>query len=709
MFNKSFGALILCFVIFFSSNIIQAHNDAIHTSFNTTPLGGWRNDGNTIIYTVNSSTKSYTNYVSQTCYQWDWETWVQTPYECGWNVTTYYIQNPYCPSWQELTDNVKNRSGLPRDGTLVCMTKDYQSPSITVNMNGYLNDTWTNQDVVNVNVSAVDDILWLKKTWYIINGVKTDNAWASFSLSFSEEWVYNIIVWAEDNSTSIALDGNSSPVWNIGEFPYVVKIDRHSPIITSPGIPTNTWIKEKPITSLMVVKDNYKWENIELRAFDCPKPINAIWVSPVSAEGKVNGSCTKTISNDCIPDSSFTPNASQCGWVCNNGYTKWPDNLCHINSTELSCDPNLLPKNSYNLDKTDVLVLESTGSVSYWTLPTGIWIDGKFTSNYNFGLNSYTPTVDQCAADCGWGYHQQDVTCISNVKLRCCTQPPLSASVIGTRVDCTLPENQTNVQCIISPLCGWEKEVLWEWNKTTQEWDYTTTNDGTRAWEDWFAAHCWQTFFSYSNWYTCNSRYYLISYDTGKAKSCEPVPIGEWSGQENGKHLCTNKPSKSTYTSNGSNNNCAYVCNANYSGSNCTANTQSVNCSPKPGNSVWNNVSSITQTWNGSTWMPSNTSIYSTQGSNSECRFECAAHYTWNSGSNVCTVDNYTVDFDSNGWTNIMSATVNYNTTITTPSDPTRSWKTFVGWWDNSGFNWSKWNFSNDRVTNDMTLYAKWN
>jgi hypothetical protein len=49
----------------------------------------------------------------------------------------------------------------------------------------------------------------------------------------------------------------------------------------------------------------------------------------------------------------------------------------------------------------------------------------------------------------------------------------------------------------------------------------------------------------------------------------------------------------------------------------------------------WNNVSQITQTWNGSTWAPSTAGTYNTSSSSSECRFKCKTNYERKSNSCV--------------------------------------------------------------------------
>ena len=59
--------------------------------------------------------------------------------------------------------------------------------------------------------------------------------------------------------------------------------------------------------------------------------------------------------------------------------------------------------------------------------------------------------------------------------------------------------------------------------------------------------------------------------------------------------------------------------------------TRTQNCSAKPANTVWNTVSEIIQTWNGSSWSPSTTSSYNETASNQYCRYKCAYNdYEWN-------------------------------------------------------------------------------
>ncbi|MFF3021304.1 InlB B-repeat-containing protein [Gottfriedia sp. NPDC057948] len=70
------------------------------------------------------------------------------------------------------------------------------------------------------------------------------------------------------------------------------------------------------------------------------------------------------------------------------------------------------------------------------------------------------------------------------------------------------------------------------------------------------------------------------------------------------------------------------------------------------------------------------------------------------------SINSYTVHFDSNGGSQVADKATDYNTGITAPTT-TRTGYTFVGWYKDA-LNTIPWNFATDKVTNDTTLYAKW-
>ena len=67
----------------------------------------------------------------------------------------------------------------------------------------------------------------------------------------------------------------------------------------------------------------------------------------------------------------------------------------------------------------------------------------------------------------------------------------------------------------------------------------------------------------------------------------------------------------------------------------------------------------------------------------------------------------YIVTFDSKGGSAVESQTVKRGGKIVEPKDPTRSEHAFDAWYKETALT-NKWNFANDIVTADITLYAKW-
>ena len=72
------------------------------------------------------------------------------------------------------------------------------------------------------------------------------------------------------------------------------------------------------------------------------------------------------------------------------------------------------------------------------------------------------------------------------------------------------------------------------------------------------------------------------------------------------------------------------------------------------------------------------------------------------------TINSYDVNFESNGGSAVTKQTLNYNSTVTQPTAPTKVGYTFAGWFKETALT-NAWNFSTDKVpANNITLYAKW-
>jgi uncharacterized protein (TIGR02145 family)/uncharacterized repeat protein (TIGR02543 family) len=67
----------------------------------------------------------------------------------------------------------------------------------------------------------------------------------------------------------------------------------------------------------------------------------------------------------------------------------------------------------------------------------------------------------------------------------------------------------------------------------------------------------------------------------------------------------------------------------------------------------------------------------------------------------------YTVTFDSRGGGAAASQIVNYGSPATSPTNPTKMGYTFTDWYRDSVYK-TRWTFATDKVTDNVTLYAKW-
>ena len=104
----------------------------------------------------------------------------------------------------------------------------------------------------------------------------------------------------------------------------------------------------------------------------------------------------------------------------------------------------------------------------------------------------------------------------------------------------------------------------------------------------------------------------------------------------------------------------------------CVADTRVVDCDPRPEHSLWNQVHFITQTWNGREWLPKTEPEYSIILSNNECRYICEANYyplngqcigdpCWELHPNVCEgVNHYN---DSEGCSQAYNEFIPYSCT----------------------------------------------
>lgn len=89
----------------------------------------------------------------------------------------------------------------------------------------------------------------------------------------------------------------------------------------------------------------------------------------------------------------------------------------------------------------------------------------------------------------------------------------------------------------------------------------------------------------------------------------------------------------------------------------------------------------------------------------------------WNFATDVVTsnislygkwkINQYTITYNSNGGSAVPSVVAYYNSSLVLPSTPNRSGYVFAGWFRGADL-LVPWNFARDRVSSDMTLFARW-
>ena len=72
----------------------------------------------------------------------------------------------------------------------------------------------------------------------------------------------------------------------------------------------------------------------------------------------------------------------------------------------------------------------------------------------------------------------------------------------------------------------------------------------------------------------------------------------------------------------------------------------------------------------------------------------------------ACKDETYKVTFDSKGGTAVAAVEVKKDDLVPEPTAPTKDGFEFKGWYKDENYT-SAWEFSEDKVTEDITLYAK--
>lgn len=142
---------------------------------------------------------------------------------------------------------------------------------------------------------------------------------------------------------------------------------------------------------------------------------------------------------------------------------------------------------------------------------------------------------------------------------------------------------------------------------------------------------------------------------------------------------------------------CTFTCNANYTydtwTNTCVANTKTTSCTWLPTNAVWNTVSSITQTWDWTNWLPLENWTYNTATSTANCNYKCGTNYhtedSWVScisNTKSCSITNWTWQqtWNWNSWWSCSVVSCNSwyysNWNSCELSSCTFNWNTITNW-----------------------------
>ncbi len=296
------------------------------------------------------------------------------------------------------------------------------------------------------------------------------------------------------------------------------------------------------------------------------------------------------------PTVSNTPwqnysSASPCYFSCQNWFT-WNLNKCEpdINSRTISCTwlvSNALWNTATQVNQvwdTNIWDFVPTNVWTYNTIPSTYLCRFKCLNNYWWNWTTCEPLTQNWM--CTWLISNAEWNTVSSI-----TQtwdwsswtPNLNwqYSLVWSTNDC-------NFKCSLNYTYDWTSCLAdsknWNciWNPNFSTWHQESITQ-TWNWNDWLPSINWQ----YSN-----------------------TPIT---------------------------NECKFKCDINYTWnsttSTCDADTQIVTCTGLPLNATTNTVSSITQTWDGTSFIPSSTFVNNTTSSITECRFKCDSWYTWNGTS----------------------------------------------------------------------------
>ncbi len=346
-----------------------------------------------------------------------------------------------------------------------------------------------------------------------------------------------------------------------------------------------------------VCKENYSGDDCvpDTRTKECEDlPENAEWNKAGEIEQTWNGSewapSAKGMYNE---ESSET----ECRFKCAINYT-WNDSECVADTRNAACDEK--PSNTVWNDNGANGKFTQTWSGS-------AWLPATYASDYS-------ETAGTCKYVCGTNYTWNGSACAADTRSADCSSKP---------------ENTV-------------------WNDNDADGKFTQTWDGS----DWAPATYVSEFSKTAGLckYICTTGYVwsenqCVTAPTQTASCTGLIANAQWNTVSSITQTYDGEEwfpgTTGVYNETASTTECRYKCKTNYSWKNsqCVADTKTANCTGLPSNAQWNTASSITQTWNGSSWQPTTKGSYNETASESECRYNCKTNYTWNSSTQKCVAD----------------------------------------------------------------------
>ena len=393
-------------------------------------------------------------------------------------------------------------------------------------------------------------------------------------------------------------------------------------------------------------KVNYNWSDgtcvAKTRTTSCTNlPFGAQWNAVSSITQTWNGS-------DWVPSNESTFNLTQsskeCRFKCKENYT-W-------NATQAEC----LADTQF----TSCINLPSGAKWNQYDKVTQTW-DGSSWQPAPTGVYNETPSQTQCRYVCDTHYQWNGSKCVADTQTAACTGLPEYAEW-NTATSITQTWNGS----------GWAPSATGTFNEASSSTECRFKCSGKYGWNGSECAERKRT--ANCTGLPTNAIWNSVSQieQTWDGSSWLPTTAG-------------------TFSNTASATECKFKCNLNYTwkSQTCTADSRVVNCEGKPANTVWNTAETISQTWDGYAWQPSNTGSYDETASTSECRYKCDADHFWHNSQCVSECDNDPCEGIENGTGNCTATAWNE---YVCECDSNYSWDS-----SGCGYQWS------DRSSNTMT------